>query len=60
MEDVILVSFRDRMGYLHEAKKYPMKLQSTNKRQYTPARMCCIDGYNVKLRVFCKQCKVPY
>jgi hypothetical protein len=58
--EVIIVSFRDRMGNLHEARKYPMRMQSTNKRWYTPARVCSIDGCDAKTRVYCKQCKLPY
>ena len=58
--EVVLVSFRDRMGNLHEAKKYPWRWQATNNRKYTPSRPCCIGGCDARSRVFCKQCKLPF
>jgi len=52
--EVVLVSFRDRMGNLHEAKKYPWRWQATNNKRYTPSRPCCLGGCNARSRVFCK------
>jgi hypothetical protein len=55
----ILCTFVDRLGKIHQAEKYPMKVQPNGKR-YTFATRCSAEGCKKNTRVFCNGCNKPF
>jgi hypothetical protein len=56
----VLASHQDRLGDLHQAKKYEWKVQSTNGKGYTRAKRCSRIGCKSRTRVYCVQCNEPF